>query len=158
MSRLRGCFAISSKELEVQEHDIPLKTRPPSVSTVIYFPETVMPKAAKAGRTNSARLTSAVRSSIINHWKGCRMKRAPGRHWRLYTPVSCSDAWRTTEATPLGRLQIHWINREFSLKCGPVSREMQVHLKKIKGNKNTPTHQPMRFVEQVARGDRRDRI
>ena len=42
-----------------------MKTRPPSVSTVMYFPETVIPKAAKAGGTMRARATKTVCSNMI---------------------------------------------------------------------------------------------
>ena len=52
-------------KLEVQKDDMPVKTRPPPVSTVIELPETEMPKAAKAGETKSTKLTSAVRNNIV---------------------------------------------------------------------------------------------
>ena len=51
-------------DLDVQGDNIPVKTRPPLVSTLIERPETVTPKAAKMGDTNSARPTNALCSNI----------------------------------------------------------------------------------------------
>lgn len=50
--------------LGVQRDNIPMKTRPPLVSTVTERPETVTPKAAKIGDAKSARPTNALRSNI----------------------------------------------------------------------------------------------
>lgn len=51
----------------MREGDIPVKTRPPEVSTVIDFPETVIPKVAKAGETNITRVTNVIHSNIVDH-------------------------------------------------------------------------------------------
>ena len=46
-----------------------MERRPPPVSTVMDFSETMIPKAAKAGEIKSARVMSAAGSDVI-HWKG----------------------------------------------------------------------------------------
>lgn len=112
--------------LDVQGDNIPMKTRPPLVSTVTEWPETVTPKVAKMGDTKSARPTNRLRSNIDTSWEESWVGNDRFRYGTtgIYTFQFRVSAQGAAGATPLGCTSLPLIPR--ISKSGKLDAALQI--------------------------------